>query len=328
MALATCVDATASPDAIADPNPIATTPATATTTTTAATTTSVSNASPIRLLFAGDIAPALLVDKHLTRIAHDHPEVAHLPTGYPFHDVRARIAAADFAVGNLECVASEAGKPESPNLPMPHVPLRCPLALPGIAAAGFDLLSVANNHAHDFGRDGFDGTLRAVEAAGLRWFGAEAHEHRPQAPHLVTLRGVRIALLAYYNPPFPADDLARARAAADLVVVFNHWGQENEVEPLILQRKLGRELVDAGADLVVGTHAHVVQPTERHHGKLIVYGLGNFVFSGMTFHEPNSIGALLEVDVDPRTRALSARLQRVRLDDDGAPHLEGEPEPL
>ncbi len=243
--------------------------------------------------------------------------------GYPFQHVREAIAGADLAVGNLECVASSAGKPSAD-----HVVLQCPLAPAALKAVGFDLLGVANNHALDFGKEGFTAELAELERAGLAHFGREAHDHGPQRPWTTTLRGVRFGLLAYHEGPFSVRDVAAARAGVDVLAVFNHWGHENDTSVLALQRRFAHELIDAGADLVVGTHAHVLQDTERYRGKLIAYGLGNFVFSGMTAYEPNRLGAMLAIEVDPARRALAARLQRTKLDADGAPHLEGPAEPL
>jgi poly-gamma-glutamate synthesis protein (capsule biosynthesis protein) len=102
------------------------------------------------------------------------------------------------------------------------------------------------------------------------------------------------------------------------VVVFNHWGHEGQTSPLGVQQSFGRALVDAGADLVVGAHAHVLQPEEWYRGKLLFYGLGNFVFAGMGFDEAHRVGGLLEVDLS-RRGVVARRLYRTRLDDTGAP---------
>src|SRR5262249_52558435 len=104
----------------------------------------------------------------------------------------------------------------------------------------------------------------------------------------------------------------------DVLVVFNHWGRENSTEPLFLQKRLARAVIDAGADLVVGTHAHVLSPEEWYKGKLVFYGLGNFVFSGMNIDERHRTGGYLEVTVGPRG-VVDRRFYRIRLDDMGAP---------
>jgi poly-gamma-glutamate synthesis protein (capsule biosynthesis protein) len=288
---------------------------------------------PVRLTFVGDVAPSLNVGINLDHIARGDARAKRLPEGYPFSHVRERLALADLAIGNLECVASSRGMPTEL-----HAPLQCPLALAPIKNAGIDLLSVANNHAMDFGEEGYDDMLRAIPAAGLAHFGSEAHRHRPQRAWTTTIRGVRVGLLAYYQPPYSVKDVLAARSDVDVLAVFLHWGLEGETKPLALQRAFARELVDAGVDLVVGTHAHVVQDTEIYKGKLIAYGLGNFVFSGMGMAEVTRIGAMLEASIHSRgggggappaqTNRIEASLQLVRLDDDGAPRLEGRPKVL
>ena len=106
-----------------------------------------------------------------------------------------------------------------------------------------------------------------------------------------------------------------------------HWGREDQPEPILQQKRLARELIDAGCDAVVGTHAHVMQPTAWYRGKLIAYGLGNFVFSGMTHTELHRTGGMLELDLDP-DGGLQARMHTVRIDENGAPRFVGAPAPL
>ena len=103
-----------------------------------------------------------------------------------------------------------------------------------------------------------------------------------------------MGLLAYYWPPRPPfSDVLAAREQVDVLFAFMHWGKEDDPEPMQLQRTLSRQLIDAGVDMVVGTHAHVLQPLGWYRGKLIAFGLGNFVFSGMTDASFTGIGALL-----------------------------------
>lgn len=275
-------------------------------------------AAPVTLAFVGDIALALQVGDLVQRRARGAPVPALVDDGYPFGGVRDRLARADLAVGNLECVISDKGQAA----PGERSPLRAPLeAIAPLRASGLDVLSVANNHAHDFGPAARADMLARLEAAGLTALGAAPSREGPQEALVREIRGVRVGLLAYYHVgtrEIAYEDVRRARASADVVVVFNHWGAHGSPNVQAVQRELGRGLVDAGADLVVGTHAHVLQPEERHRGKLIQYGLGNFVFAGMGFSEWHRTGGYLEVDVD-RGGVRATRLHRVRLDDLGAP---------
>jgi poly-gamma-glutamate synthesis protein (capsule biosynthesis protein) len=266
---------------------------------------------PVRLGFVGDIALALGVASSL-----DDPNA---PAAYPFHRVAARLLSYDLLVGNLECVVATQGLPRVP------IPLTAPPSAPRrLLDAGFDLVSVANNHSLDRGPLAYRETLDRLDAAGLAHIG---HTHvdfdrKPWA--LRELRGVRVAIVGHYNrePKLAEDDVRRARGEADVVIVFVHWGNDFTPEPTREQRRMGKLLVEAGAHAVVGAHAHVVQPVEEHLGRPIVHGLGNFVFAGMTRRGTHT-GALLELDVD-RTGVVARRFMEVAIDDDGTPSFVGE----
>jgi Bacterial capsule synthesis protein PGA_cap len=276
---------------------------------------------PVRLAFAGDLSMSLFVGLHLEAQARGEGGVE---AGYPFAGVADRVARADLAVGNLECVVSPLGAPIHPEKPGFRAP---DAAIGAILGAGFDLVSVANNHVLDEGPDAYDDMLRRLDAGGLARVGVGRRSVAPEEPVVREIRGRKIGFFAFYNVDVPkaCRDVARARDALDLIVVFNHWGQEGQISPFGYQQGFGRCLVDAGADLVVGTHAHVIQPEEWYRGKLIFYGLGNFVFSGMGFDEPHRTGGFLEVDLG-RRGVVARRLYRVRLDDTGAPRwVDGAP---
>ncbi|MEP7123676.1 MAG: CapA family protein, partial [Byssovorax sp.] len=237
--------------------------------------------------------------------------------GYPFAGVAERITAADLAIGNLECVVSPLGVPK----PTAPVTFRAPeLAFAAIQRAGFDIVSVANNHVLDYGPEALDDMVARLDRAGLPHIGVGRRSVDPEALLIREIRGLSIGFLGYFDVDVEkaCRDVARARASVDLVVVFNHWGVEAQQSPLGAQQTFGRALVDAGADLVVGAHAHVLQPEEWYRGKLIFYGLGNFVFAGMGFDEQHRVGGLLEVDLK-RRGVVARRLYRTRLDDTGAP---------
>jgi poly-gamma-glutamate synthesis protein (capsule biosynthesis protein) len=279
--------------------------------------------SPVqaRVAFVGDLALTLQIGRYLEAQSRGEPVPERIGRAFPFASVAARLAKADLVVGNLECFVSSRGK-----LSAAHRPLRCPLpALTALRDAGFDLLSVANNHVMDFGPLAFADTLRAIEERGMAHFGAAVFNRAPQQPEVRWLRGVSVAILGYYDDPSsqPADDVRRVRPLVDVVAVYAHWGLEDEPRPLGDQRRIGRALIDAGADLVVGTHAHVLQPTEWYRGRLIAYGLGNFAFSGMSDTDAHRRGAILEVDVS-RSGLVGHRMVDTRLDDDGAPCILGE----
>jgi len=132
----------------------------------------------------------------------------------------------------------------------------------------------------------------------LGWVGVWDGGAKPTEPWIIEVRGVRIAFLAYSDvsppifraggvghpgpiPPLPElirRDISHARTKADFVVVQSHWGIEYQSEPNERQVSLAHQMIDAGADAVVGSHPHVLQGTERYKGKFIIYSLGNFLF--------------------------------------------------
>ena len=282
--------------------------------------------APVRLAFVGDINLSMLVGQYIFRRARGLDVPDGVDAHFPFTAVRERLVSADLAIGNLECVTSMRGQRATK-----HNPFRAPLeVIPVLREVGFDILSVANNHSRDYGPRGYRDMLKNLAAGGLEPVGG--YGLAPRSAVVKNVKDTRIAFLAYYNEyradPRPAyKDVARARSTADLVVVFNHWGREGQsrVEPM--QRQFGRGLVDAGADLVIGTHAHVLQPEEWYKGKLLFYGLGNFVFNAMNFDEAHRTGGYLEVDVD-RRGIQGRRFYRIRLDPHGAPQwLDRTPRP-
>lgn len=144
-------------------------------------------------------------------------------------------------------------------------------------SASVEVAGVANNHALDFGIAGLKETARVLEDAdiGVCGYGAS---------YTTEVNGIKITCMAVTEWDYTIDDLAvmlRAqRANCDLLIVMIHWGEEKLYQATDSQVAYGRALVDAGADLVLGSHSHVVGGIELYNGKYIVYGLGNFCFGG------------------------------------------------
>lgn len=245
------------------------------------------------------------------------PEVEE---GYPFAGIAEQLRSYDLLVGNLECVVANRG---SPTIPLPLVaPLHAPKAL---LDAGFDVVSVANNHVEDLGKLGYENMLKRLDDGGLPYIGGYLADKTRDPMVIREVNGVKVALLGWFNRGTDDSyaDLDRANAAADVVIVFLHWGIDFSPHPTRFQRQWGRALIDRGADAVVGAHSHIVQPEEIHAGKLIAHSLGNFVFSGMTKRGSRD-GTILELDVDT-SGVLAHRFRPVRLDERGAPTVSGEP---
>src|SRR3989338_3966767 len=236
------------------------------------------------LMFVGDI----MLSRAIGRIMEEYDDWA-----YPFRDVREVTRAADLAIGNLEGPISNRGR----NQGSIYSFLADPRAVAGLADAGFDVLTIANNHIWDYGPDAMRDTFSHLSASGIAAVGGGEDFISVHEPVLRTINGIHIAFLGYTNliprsrdaidaspaiayldPAVAAADVARAKNEADVVVVLLHWGNEYETRASPAQRDIAHALIDAGAALVIGHHPHVVQEVEQYDRGLIAYSLGNFVF--------------------------------------------------
>jgi poly-gamma-glutamate synthesis protein (capsule biosynthesis protein) len=216
---------------------------------------------------------------------------------YPFENTADFLKQFDFTVGNLECVVTA----------VPGVKIdkginfkADPIGFKRLQAAGFDLVSVANNHSGDYGPDAFADMLRHLPDYNIKYVGGGFNLDEAYAPAILQKPGTRIGFVAACDiEPHTfqagvnlAGDLwldanalqklvPQARPTCDFLIVFTHWGTEYVTTVNDNQTQLARLAIDLGADLVVGCHPHIIQPYELYKGKLIVYSLGNFVFDRM-----------------------------------------------
>ncbi|MFQ5557324.1 MAG: CapA family protein [Acidimicrobiales bacterium] len=269
-----------------------TTTSTTSTTTTSTTTTTTTTTVPPReatLLFTGDLLPHAPVVRTAARYAEQGWDFTPM-----FDRVRPIIQAADLAVCHLETPLS----PDDTGISGYPV-FNAPRALAeAVVDAGFDGCSTASNHSFDRGRDGVIGTLDVLDDLGLGHAGTARTEAEDALPTLYDAAGITIGHVsaAYGLNGFalPADGtflvdlidpdevIAEARAAraagADFVVVSLHWGTEYRHEPTTRQEAwLEAILPSDEVDLVIGHHAHVVQPVDRVGDEWVVYGVGNFL---------------------------------------------------
>lgn len=217
--------------------------------------------------------------------------------GYPFEQVGDLLAQADIAFGNLEGPLSDSCTRSGKSISFKAKPGFAQ----GLVLAGFDVLSLANNHSADCGPTGLLQTIETLRARGIRSSGAGMTPVEAERPAILNVRGVRVAVLAF--SAFSSENLSRggmsiapasvetvrravlaARTSADLVLASFHWGEEYASKPRDEQVKLAQVAVDSGADLVIGHHPHVLQGLQlvrRGEGTrpaFIAYSLGNFVF--------------------------------------------------
>ncbi len=253
----------------------------------------------------------------------------------PLTGIRPRLEQASLKVVNLECVLSDQGKP-NPGKPYS---LRAPLdALRVLTAARISAVSLANNHAADFGRAALLDSIARLRAADITAIGAgETTEHAYRPHFFTTSTGTKAAVIALNDVGDDSNDvsvantqdrerltaaIAEARAHASFILGFLHWGDENRKEVSERQRELARWLTDHGVDAVAGAHPHCIQPFDSYHGRPIIYSLGNLVFDGAPTVPGWNRGELLEVDLGrPGSRPASFRLVPVQLDARGFPQL-------
>jgi poly-gamma-glutamate synthesis protein (capsule biosynthesis protein) len=261
----------------------------------------------VTLTFGGDV--------------HFQARVARLldSPGTVFGPAAARLSDGDLSFVNLETPITSRGTAE----PKTYLFRAGPQAARALTAAGVDAVTLANNHSMDYGRVGLADTFAAANAAHLGYFGAGRDVQQAYAPWRATVRGVRIAVFGFSQ----VDDLAESwaagpkrsgvamafdtrRAAAaveaarpdsDLIVVMPHWGEEGNRCPTQRQQDFAELMAHAGADVIVGAHAHVLQGGGYLGGTYVAYGLGNLLwYSGGLFPPYSSQSGILTLTLRGR----------------------------
>jgi poly-gamma-glutamate capsule biosynthesis protein CapA/YwtB (metallophosphatase superfamily) len=294
----------------------------------------------ISLLATGDIL--------LTRL----PGAKMRSEGFDFllRGLKPLIQAANLSFANLECPISTLGAPY-PNKPANVTFRASPEAAFALKDAGFDAVSLANNHMSDYGEAAVAETLRYLDLIGIAHAGAGRSGFEARVAAIARNGGYSVAFLAYAepmwsvvegrDPPWPTPlaaiapgasasvagpgragtaiirddtlvgDVAALKARGfDLVAVSFHWGEEIAPEPNSYQKKYARMAIDAGADLVIGHHPHVLQGMERYKGGLILYSLGNAVFDMREDTTFDALAAILRLGRDGRG---AARIEALEL---------------
>ncbi|MEX5709774.1 CapA family protein [Parafrankia sp. FMc6] len=265
--------------------------------------------NPVRIAFGGDVhfegAPG-------QRLAAD-PKTAVGPMAQT-------LSAADLAIVNLETAVTTGGTPAT----KAFVFRAPPAAFTAMRAAGIDVVNMANNHGMDYGVEGLADSLRSAREADFPTVGIGADDSAAYTPYVTIVNGQRIAIFGATQvlddelvsawtagPGKPglasakkverlAAAIREVRPTVDTVIVYLHWGVEREACPSDTQTGLVAPLVAAGADALVGGHAHVLQGAGwNHHGVYVGYGLGNFVFYA-SGGGPNTETGVLELTFQGR----------------------------
>ncbi len=278
---------------------------------------------PVWIAGVGDIMPGRGVDRILLTRS-DGIE-------YVFGDTLSYLRSADLLMGNLETAVTYGGDliPKSYNFRI------VPEVLAPLASAGFDYFSLTNNHCFDYGMEGFLDTLEALKQHGLHTSGAGTSLEEAAIPFRTSIKGntIQVLSLGAYPREMNGFDGRRQAGATEsqagilwagekafesmqtnfrdetFDIVMVHGGKEWSSTPTDEQKDIFRKCIDAGADIVLGSHPHVLQGLEVYRNKLIAYSLGNFIFPGMeetTYGEESLIlragivdGAILYLDYIP-----------------------------
>ena len=244
------------------------------------------------LVAVGDIAFSERIERYFKRASYD----------YPFKGVKSFLSSGDLIFGNLESPITDASiKNESHYSKLTDDPIlgkrvylkSSSWTVKSLKAAGFNVLSIANNHILDYGCRGLRDTIEALTKAGILHVGAGLNLSLSRRPAIFTLGQRKIGFLAYsytYEATknscgctplwrfIVKQDVKSLRDKVDIVVVSCHYGKEFSFTPSKFQRSISHFAIDCGADIVLGHHPHVIQPIEIYKGKIIMYSLGNFLF--------------------------------------------------
>lgn len=289
----------------------------------ATTTTTMPPVDPITLVFGGDVS-----------LTHG------LADADPFEDVAMVLQSADLSWVNLETAIAEESFGSSPDK---DYVFRSPPAAAGLlAAAGIDGVALANNHALDAGRAGLERTIQLLDEAGITHAGAGMNSDQAYAPVVAQVGSSTVAVVSFsrvlpdtswaatadsaglasaYHPFIErsAAAVAEATRLADVVVVMVHWGIERSLCPEQYQRDLAALWAEAGADLIVGSHPHVLQGIEQIGDTWVMYSTGNFAFPS-AYSDDTTRSVLFEATIVGDEISLLARPVKIV---DGRPTLAG-----
>ncbi len=257
------------------------------------------------LLFAGDI----MLNRGVKYMVEKHGE----DFTFPFLKIKDYLEA-DILFGNLESMISDRGR----NVGSIYSFRAPPESVEGLTYAGFDIVSLANNHTFDWGRAAFEHTMEILKENNILYTGAGFNKEEAHSPTIIELGEQKIGFLGYTEFLYPYAfveeersgvthftqenmkiDIEKAKEEVDFLVVTFHYGDEYQKESNEKQKIWSRSAIDYGADLIIGHHPHVTQEVEVYKNKYIAYSLGNFIFD-QYFSEETMKGFLFEVKLKGR----------------------------
>jgi len=258
----------------------------------------------ITLLFVGDIMLARGIAGQIKK--YQDPR-------YPFLKIASTTQSVNLTFGNLEGPISSRGK----NQGSIYSFRANPEVIKGLKFAGFDILSLANNHILDWGKQALEDTITILNNNSIKTIGAGRNYQEANKPVIINFNIVKIAFLAYTNlyprsleategkagiSSFETEKVKQAisqikqTGAADIVIISFHWGDEYQIHSNKTQQNIAHALIDAGADLIIGHHPHSIQEIEPYRNGWIAYSLGNFIFD-QNFSKETQQGLVLKIKI-------------------------------
>ena len=243
----------------------------------------------------GDIMLGRGIEYHLIDEGKDYK--------YPFENVVEFLKTGDIIFGNLEAPLTDNSNSLDPN--GKYVLKNRSEAIEGLKYAGFNILNLANNHIMDYYYEGLKDTIEILEEYEIQHCGAGENIEKARNPAILDIKGFKIAVLGYTdmaeyfykgNPmikfeaeeqssgvaprklEYIKEDIEKIKENADIIIISLHWGIEDSFDVTEEQRQFAYELIDNGADIILGHHPHKFQGIEIYKGKPIIYSMGNFIF--------------------------------------------------
>ncbi|MFH0755201.1 MAG: CapA family protein [bacterium] len=200
---------------------------------------------------------------------------------YPFELIKNILFNNDIVVANAEGSFTSF---DSVTVGKKNAPLNFtfdPALLPILKNLGFTLLGQSNNHTLNFGIKGFSQSTTSIISVGLNYFGDPSNKN--PTPYIKKINGEKIGFIAYNEFAYQGKDkiistIKELKNQVSYLIVYPHWGEEYNLSFTSSQQKTAYEFIDAGADVIIGMHPHVIEPLEIYNGKLIFYSIGNFIF--------------------------------------------------
>ena len=255
----------------------------------------------IRILFGGDF----MFDRYIRQLAKDKGN------DFILQNIKGYLLDKDLVVVNLEgpitlfdsiSIGTKIGTKNN------YIFTFHPSAAETLLNHNIKLVNIGNNHSFDFGDIGLSQTKQFLSNKNINYFGNTKTNDNSTKFQIIELKGKKIAFVNYNQfaekgLEASLTDINQTKDKSDFIVVYAHWGDEYSKQIKQSLRELAHQLIDAGADIIIGSHPHVIREKEVYRGKMVYYSLGNFVFD-QYFREDTQRGLLLELSIDLESNAM------------------------